>query len=398
MSAKVYDVAVIGSGLMGAAAARHVQCEVSDVVLIGQPEPADRRSHRGVFASHYDSGRIVRSLDRDPLWATLARRAVAGFAALEARSGVRFFHPVGALKIGPADPSRSDYVATLVAEARRSAVPFDLLDARSINDMLFPARVADDMAGVLTRDQSGYLDPRAHIRAQQGVFLEEGGTILDGIVRRIDFDGANVRIVHEGGEAVARRVIVATGTFTNQIEYPGRRLQLSGEKWSVLLARVSGRQLEALARLPCTLYKPVPERAHLYLLPPIRYPDGQWYLKIGSPFKDGVDPDLGAMADWFRKPVPIERQAHMRELLDSILGSVAFDDIHFDTCCGTQTPTAYPYIDVADDPRIVWLVGCNTYAAKSADELGRLAARLLLDGEWRDPIDRQRFRACYETA
>lgn len=395
MSARPFDVAVVGSGLMGAAAARHVQRESGDVVLIGQSEPPDKRVHRGVFGSHYDAGRIVRTLDRDPLWATLARRAIGGFAALEGASGIRFFHPVGALKIGPADPARSDYLSALMAVARVHDVPYDYLDAKSINALLHPARVPDDMAGLLTRNQSGYLDPRAHIRAQQAVFRNAGGSVVDSIVRSILPERGNVRIRHDHGEIVARRLIVATGTFTDQIDYPGRRLALAGEKWSVLLARVSGPQLALLSRLPCTLFKPVPERGHLYLLPPIRYPDGNWYLKTGSPFKDGVDADLTAMADWFRHPVPVERQTHMLELLHSLFGSASFDEIHFDACCGTQTPTTYPYIDFADDPRIVWLVGCNTYAAKSADELGRLAARLLLDGEWRDPIDQRSFKACY---
>jgi sarcosine oxidase len=397
VAGKLFDVAVLGSGLMGAAAARHLQKECGDVLLIGQLEPADKRNHSGVFGAHYDSGRIVRILDRDPIWATLAERAIAGFEALEAESGIRFFHQAGVLYIGPADAGRSDFLTVLQSTAAAMHVPFERLDAPALSSLMRPARFPAGMAALLTRDRAGYLDPRRHILAQQTVFRANGGRVIDSIVRRIECGSAGVRIVHRDGEATARRVIVATGAFTNQIEYPGRRLRLAGERWSVLLARVEGDVLRQLAAMPCTLFKPVAEAGHLYMLPPIRYPDGHCYLKIGSPFKDGVDTNPQALSDWFRNPVPAQRQQHMRALLHSVFDSLHFDQQFFEPCCGTQTPTGWPYIEHADDPRIVWLVGCNTYAAKSADELGRLAARLLLDGGWRDSLDAGRFKACYAT-
>jgi sarcosine oxidase len=36
------------------------------VVVLGPDEPAHRAAHTGVFASHYDEGRITRVVDRDP--------------------------------------------------------------------------------------------------------------------------------------------------------------------------------------------------------------------------------------------------------------------------------------------------------------------------------------------
>jgi len=56
-------IAVIGRGLIGSAAARHLAKAGHAVTLIGPDEPADRKAHRGVFASHYDEGRITRALD-----------------------------------------------------------------------------------------------------------------------------------------------------------------------------------------------------------------------------------------------------------------------------------------------------------------------------------------------
>ncbi len=83
MSAR-FRYAVVGCGLMGAAAARHLANMTEGVALIGPSEPADKAHHRGVFASHYDEGRITRTIDPDPVWARLARNSI-GVTAISRR-------------------------------------------------------------------------------------------------------------------------------------------------------------------------------------------------------------------------------------------------------------------------------------------------------------------------
>ncbi|MBC8484173.1 MAG: FAD-dependent oxidoreductase, partial [Actinobacteria bacterium] len=53
-----YDVAVVGCGMLGSSAARRLADAGCDVVLIGQSEPTDHRTHTGVFASHPDIARV----------------------------------------------------------------------------------------------------------------------------------------------------------------------------------------------------------------------------------------------------------------------------------------------------------------------------------------------------
>ena len=45
------DVAVVGRGLLGSAAARHLADLGADVAVIGPGEPAELASHNGVFAN-----------------------------------------------------------------------------------------------------------------------------------------------------------------------------------------------------------------------------------------------------------------------------------------------------------------------------------------------------------
>jgi len=55
---------VVGLGLVGSAALRYLSAAGHRCVGIGPPEPVDWSRHDGVFASHYDSGRITRRLDK----------------------------------------------------------------------------------------------------------------------------------------------------------------------------------------------------------------------------------------------------------------------------------------------------------------------------------------------
>ena len=54
---ELFEIAVIGRGLIGSAAARHLAEAGHRVVLIGPDEPVDRRTSPGPFCSHPDEGR-----------------------------------------------------------------------------------------------------------------------------------------------------------------------------------------------------------------------------------------------------------------------------------------------------------------------------------------------------
>ena len=61
----MFDVLVIGKGLMGSAAARYLREFGADTAVLGPDEPQKLQTHDGVFASHYDQGRIPRRLSKD---------------------------------------------------------------------------------------------------------------------------------------------------------------------------------------------------------------------------------------------------------------------------------------------------------------------------------------------
>ncbi len=96
-----FDIAIIGAGLFGSAAARHLSETNDGVALIGPAEPQQRRNHQGIFASHYDASRLVRGIDPDLTWATLAKRSIDRYRSIEKASDISFYHDIGYMMVTP---------------------------------------------------------------------------------------------------------------------------------------------------------------------------------------------------------------------------------------------------------------------------------------------------------
>lgn len=90
-----FDTIVVGKGLLGSAAARHLACGGVRTALIGPDEPVNKSSHTGVFASHYDEGRITRGLDPDADWSRLAVQSMCDMMKLREKVRLSFSHGVG---------------------------------------------------------------------------------------------------------------------------------------------------------------------------------------------------------------------------------------------------------------------------------------------------------------
>lgn len=105
-----FDVIVVGAGVMGSAAARHLAKDGAKVALIGPVEPDQKRDHTGVFASHYDAARITRKLDNRQNWARFSQRAIARYAEVSQHGEQLFFNPVGAIIAGPEHGAGGDFI------------------------------------------------------------------------------------------------------------------------------------------------------------------------------------------------------------------------------------------------------------------------------------------------
>ncbi|NTB02686.1 NAD(P)/FAD-dependent oxidoreductase [Agrobacterium tumefaciens] len=376
---------VVGRGMMGAAAARHLAETVDGVALIGPGEPADIKSHQGVFASHYDEARITRTIDGDADWALLANRSIARYADIAARSGVEFYAPVGCLMVGPERGGDNPFVDDVRKAAARLGVSTKLLDGDGLESRFPYFSFEPGCEGVFERDNAGYVNPRGLVQAQAILAEMAGVTLVDDIVVSTREEDGRARVETASGAVyTADRVLVAAGGFSITKDLLPQPVALDVYARTVAFFEVDEGDLDQYAEMPSLIYEPRDTAKHIYLLPPVRYPDGKFYLKIGGDPDDkrlGSDPEI---REWFRSGGRESVRDHLSEIVGSLVPSIDLSRVSMAACVVSKTQSGYPAIGFTASPKIAVLTGGNGTAAKSSDEIGRLGAVLLRGGEIAD--------------
>lgn len=390
-----FETIVVGAGLFGSAATRYLSqhsrrpesIEGADIGVIGSAEPTDWSQHDGVFASHYDQGRITRRLSKNRLWAELAQRAIAQYATLETQSGIKFHVPTGGLYVAPR--GKADNYAQNVAEiAQKYAIPY----TTSLSPFPFlhfpqPHHVIHEAA------PAGYINPRDLIRAQLTIAHHNGAALICETVTAVRPNANGVTVfTREGGWFSAEKVLLATGAFTNCFDLVSRPLALRIKSETILLAHISEQEASRLAQMPTVIYMiESPIIDSIYLLPPIRYPDGNIYLKLGcNTVADQWLDGLEAMRDWMIHGDSDVVADTILTALYAIIPNLKTLSTHTKRCLVTYTPHGNPFIGQVRDGVFVVTAG-NGSGAKSSDAIGRLAADLVRTGAWQSDLDEQAF-------
>lgn len=374
-----YDVLVIGKGLIGSAAARYLAESGLRVAVIGPDEPADVAAHEGVFASHYDEGRITHTRARDALWSALSVRSIDRYEGLREASGVAFHHPVGCLSVRPA------------ARAGPAGVPL----RQAFPHLSFP----DGWSGNLERGAAGYVNPRAMLHAQLRVAASHGAEpYRDLVVATGIEDGKVVAAAASGRRYRAQRVLVATGAFANGFDVLPRKLALRVKTEFVLLARVPDAEVARLESMPALVYElEAPALSGIYLLPPIRYPDGHHYLKMGCDTRaDRNLASVEAMCAWMRGGDSDCLKDDLRAAMLEILPGLRASSFQTKRCLVTYTTHGKPYIGRVAE-RVFVATGGNGCSAKCADALGEIAASFTATGAWQDPLAERCFAPVFAS-
>ena len=403
---KIYDIAVIGAGMIGSAAARYLAEMGQEIIAIGPAEPENLRNHRGVWASHYDQGRITRIVDEDPIWAQLAARSIDAYADLQERSGVHFHEAVGGLQLVRADETGAEKHRRRMDNARRFHAPVAEMDGdalrRNFPFLHFPA----DFVGVWETGKAGYVNPRSLVLAQLTALQQAGGELLRETAIHVHEEGDALTVTTDGGRTVlARRVLVAAGSFANCHNLLlGHQLALTIKKRTVTLAEVDEHERARLAAMP-TVIMPVQGIDNLpsiYVLPPVQYPDGKWYIKLGGTnLPEQLGREIDEFCDWFHADGSAdEADALRRALLDLVPGLAAHVAAHVavrnfvrKACVLAYTEHGYPYVDAIVPNKLFVAVGGCGSSAKSSNEIGRVAALLTAQNTWTYDIDAANFRA-----
>ncbi|MDR6670529.1 FAD-dependent oxidoreductase [Rhizobium sp. 1399] len=371
---------VIGRGMMGAAAAKYLARQTDGVAVIGPDELEDRKAHDGVFASHYDEGRITRTIDPDRDWALLANRSIARYGEIAKESGIDFYTEAGCVAVAP---SERDYLN----HTRRAAISLGVETAsldevglkRQFPYFAFPS----GSTGIFEAKGAGHISPRKLVRAQSLLAEKAGAAVIRDHVISIREEGGAAVVTTAGGEVYrAGKVLLAAGGFSISQNLLPQSVDMTVYGRTVTLFEVAEEDAHRFAGMP-SLILDAPG-IDIYLLPPIRYPDGRLYLKIGGDPDNLVLNNDRDMRAWFRTDGREVAREHFEGIVARIVPELEARSISSASCVVSYTKSRYPMIGYTASPHIAVLTGCSGTSAKSSDEIGRLGAELLLAGRIKD--------------
>lgn len=376
-----FKVIVIGRGMMGAAAARHMSAMIEGVALIGPREPVERKAHHGVFASHYDEARITRTFDDNLVWATLAARSLDRYAEIEAKSGISFFTEAGCLFAGPAPQPGQGYLGRAIDVSGRLGVRFETLEPAALRERFPQFSLRDGFNGYFEARRAGHVNPRALVRAQAALAQAGGVVDIDATVTAVRDAGTHVEMMVGDKVHTAERVLVAAGGFSNFNQLLPDVVDIRVAARTVAFYELGEREMEIFGNMPSSIVFGDRDEDHVYILPPVRYPDGKTYLKLGGDLEAQSFETLEEAGAWFRSDGNLAERDLLIAAAAEIMPELSGCPVTTAPCVATFTPTAYPYAGFTSSPRIAVLTGGNFVAAKSSDELGRLGAVLMTEGQ-----------------
>ncbi|WP_179378639.1 NAD(P)/FAD-dependent oxidoreductase [Jannaschia marina] len=377
---ETFDVIVIGGGMMGAPCARHLAEAGHSVALVAPPEPPVKTEWQGPFGSHYDAARITRRVAADADWSLLSTRSIARYRDLEARAGRSIFHETGALMAGPEEGPMATFTASFRAVARDlSPQPVELGACETWEDL--GLALPSESVATYEADLAGWMDPRAMRDAQIALAGQAGATRFAQAAETRT--GGRVTLT-DGTTIEAAQVVVATGPHAAMGGLLPRVPRMKVWARTIAFARLSEETGAALADMPSVIFVPEGWNHDLYVLPPVRYPDGHLYLKIGGQVDSPRITSPAEMRAWFHGTGDADVGARLLRELANLLPGTSFEATHTEPCAVVWTDTGFPYIERID-ATCTALIGGNGAAAKCGDELGRLGAIVAtggaLDGE-----------------
>ncbi len=361
-----HEVIVVGRGLIGSAAARHLADAGHDVALVGPIEPDDYRG-AGPFSSHFDQGRVTRIAAFEEPWGTWAKASIERYAEIARRSGINFHDPVGLVVLAEDAERAMSIGAGLGADV-------SMLTTRELRNRTGIASVVPEHRIAWEGAPAGVINPRALRDAQVICASQAGATAIDDVVVGVQRDEQPVSLTLRSGHTMtADRVLFCTGAYGAEVL--GIDIPLQKRLRTIILA-----ELDPGPELPTLIIDnpPHPALEEAYWVPPVVWPNGKHLIKIGGdsiPMNVGTDADQ--IDDWFRSGASEQEGDALFELLETLLPDRLVTRYAHKPCVVSYTPAGVPHITSVSDSISVAFGGCGA-GAKSSDELGRLAMVELL--------------------
>ena len=359
---KSYDVAVVGLGAMGSAAAYHLARRGMRVLGL------DRFSPPHTLGSTHGKTRIIREAYYEhPQYVPLVQRAYECWEELEHESGRELFRKTGGLMIGPAE---GVLVAGARASAREHGLPHEKLTAAEIRRRFPALRPDEEMVG-LFEPRAGLLFPEQCVAMHLELARRHGAELRYGErLGRWRANGGGVSLTTDASAYEVDRLILAAGPWTGELlaelEVP---LQVERQLFH-WFEPASHLDIFRANRCPIALWEYAPDRIVA------TFPEVGHGVKVGIHHEgETVDPDT------VRRQITPEEDERVRALVRRLIPEADGRLVDSAVCLYTNTPDHHFLIDLHPfHPQVVIASPCSGHGFKFASAIGEVLADLATTG------------------
>lgn len=217
-----FDVAVVGLGAVGSAAAYHLARRGQTVVGIDRFAPP-----HNLGSSHGRSRMIREAYFEHPLYVPLVQRAYKLWSELERDAGGQtFFRRTGGLMVGEASSRLIEGTLQSAAEHR---IPHEVLSSGKLHRRYPAFSPLDDVVGVL-ETRAGILLPDEIVKAHLKLASDRGAEFRTSqVVLGLDRVPGGVNVRTDNGVVGVRQVVLAAGAWLGDL-LPDLALPLTVER------------------------------------------------------------------------------------------------------------------------------------------------------------------------
>jgi sarcosine oxidase len=351
-----YDVAIVGLGAMGSAAAWHLARRGVRVVGLDRFTPP-----HGLGSSHGHTRIIREAYFEDPLYVPLVQRAGALWEELAEALASPIVVRTGGLTLGMPE---SALVAGALASARAHALPAETWSAAEIRARVPALAPSDGMIGVW-EPRAGLLRPERAVRGMLEQAARHGAELVfDTAVTGWTVEGGGVRVATTALDYRAARVILAAGAWMAHL-LPGVTLPLQVERAVQFWFRPTAPGICTPGRLPVFIAD-TGDRV-LYGVPDVGHG-----VKLAVHHGGGV-----TAADAVHRTVEAREREEIRGLAERWVPGAAGTPTEAVVCLYTNTPDGHFVIDRhPSTDRAIVASACSGHGFKFAAAIGELLADL----------------------
>ncbi len=372
---RTHDVAIIGLGAMGSAAAFELARRGVDVVGFDRFTPPHTMG-----SSHGDSRIIREAYFEHRVYVPMVQRAFELWHELERLTGTPLLSPTGGLMIGAPD-------SVLIEGARHSALlhglAHEMLSSAEIHARFPALHPESGMVGVW-EPRAGVLAPEACVAAQLDQALRRGAVLrFDEPVDRWQAEGGAVSVFTAQRRCRARQLIISAGAWVASL-LPDMRLPFQVER-QVLHWLAPAAHADAFGADRCPV--------HLWQIDGHRFFYGLPDMGAGVKLAFHHGGQLGTV-DTVQREVTAQDVNELRTAVRRFVPAADGHRLTSSVCLYTNTPDEHFWIDrPPGQPQVLVASPCSGHGFKFALVVGEIVADLVQGKPARFDLGLFRWRA-----